>query len=73
MAHILWVLVLRQFKGQTSVAHTVEFSELPCQSPELGKTGKYTPSRAGPMRKIPYWTSSAGPIFSRIAQLRTLA
>ena len=36
-----------------SSAHFCEFSELPCQSPQLGNTGKYTPCRAGPIRKNP--------------------
>ena len=50
-----------------------ESLELPRQSPQPGNTGKYMPIRAGPIRKIPYWASSIGHIFSRIAQLRTLA
>ena len=36
-----------------SGAPTGEFSELKCQSPQLGNTGKYTHSRAGPIRKNP--------------------
>ena len=47
-----WVLVLRQFMGgDFSGAPSGEFSELPCQSPQLSNTGKYTPSRAGQIRK----------------------
>ena len=49
-----WFLVLTQFMGEHfSSTPSGEFSELPCQSPQLGNTGKYTASRAGPIWKNP--------------------
>ena len=67
--------------GKTSAAHPGQFSELPYQSPQLGNTGnympsrlvqykKYMPSRAGPIQKYLYLVSSSGHKLFCIAQLR---
>ena len=62
----------------------IELSVLPCQSPLLGNTGKYTPSRASPILTFlvlgqlnqayisQNWVSLTENIFSIITQLRTL-
>ena len=48
------VIVLRQFNGEYfSGAPSGDFSELPRQTPQLGKKRKYMPSIAGPIRKNP--------------------